>query len=234
MEQQKNDLFFILLKLKSYLISLIDDAQNCENEFKYTEEYLERCFPERKSEIINLLEENNIYGDCDIVFDEKIHLKFKEIALKADENLNLKSMLEKFDINSEELIKNEKEKQKYVYERETSLRKVLELLFTLAKEWASHKEIENNVDNYSRLNDEELLRPNEEIKLDNLDVNASISFERIMTFTQKYLDAFADYYFRYGGDISLEKFLKDLEKLKDNVSDKYSKLLKDHGLDSAD
>lgn len=76
MDSQKQDLFFILLRLKSYLISLIDKAENCENEFKFTEEFLERCFPEEKTEIINILEDNKIYGDCDIVFNDKIHLVF--------------------------------------------------------------------------------------------------------------------------------------------------------------
>lgn len=232
MDSKKQDLFFILLRLKSYLISLIDNAENCDNEFKYTEEFLERCFPEEKVEIINILEDNKIYGDCDIVFNDKIHLVFKKIALQNNSTLDLESILQKFDINSHELIGSQKEIEEYIAERETNLKRILEILFALAKEWAAHKEIENNVDTYSILNDEDVIRPDEEIRLDNLDVNASISFEKISRVTEKYLDSFADYYFKYGGNLSLEKFTGYLEDFKKNINKKYSALLKDHGLNS--
>jgi len=232
MDSDKKDLFFILLRLKSYLISLIDNAENCDNEFKFTEEFLERCFPDEKNEIINLLENNKIFGDCDIVFNDKIHLVFKKIALQNNSKLDLESILHKFDINSEELIGSQKEIENYIAERENNLKLILETLFNLAKEWAAHKEIESNVDNYSILNDEDVIRPDEEIRLDNLDVNASISFEKISRITEKYLDSFADYYFKYGGNISLEKFTNYLEDFKKSINLKYSTLLKNNGLNS--
>lgn len=232
MDSDKKDLFFILLRLKSYLISLIDNAENYDNEFKFTEEFLERCFPEEKNEIINLLENNKIFGDCDIVFNDKIHLVFKKIALQNNSKLDLESILHKFDINSEELIGSQKEIEDYIAERENNLKLILETLFNLAKEWAAHKEIESNVDNYSILNDEDVIRPDEEIRLDNLDVNASISFEKISRITEKYLDSFADYYFKYGGNISLEKFTNYLEDFKKSINQKYSTLLKNNGLNS--
>ncbi|KAB2837641.1 MAG: hypothetical protein F9K45_12440, partial [Melioribacteraceae bacterium] len=166
MDSDKKDLYFILLRLKSYLISLIDNAENCDNEFKFTEEFLERCFPDEKNEIINLLENNKIFGDCDIVFNDKIHLVFKKIALQNNSKLDLESILHKFDINSEELIGSQKEIENYIAERENNLKLILETLFNLAKEWAAHKEIESNVDNYSILNDEDVIRPDEEIRLD--------------------------------------------------------------------
>ena len=232
MDSEKKDLFFILLKLKSYLISLIDNAENCENEFKYSEEYLDRCFPEYKSEVINLLEENNIFGDCDIVFNDKVHLVFKKIAYENQPNINLESILQKFDINSQELINNQKKIEEYINERENRLKIILEILFHIAKEWSVHKEIESNVDSYSVLNDEDVIRPDEEIRLDNLDVNASISFERITNLTEKYLNNMAEYYFKYGGNLSLEKFIKYLELLKQNISLKYSDLLRENGLNN--
>ena len=230
MDSDKKDLFFILLRLKSYLISLIEKPDECENEFKYTEEFLDRCFPEDKNEIIETLEENNIFGDCDIVFNDKIHLIFKKIAIQNSPNLDLESILRKFDINSNELFNNQKKFKDYIDERENNLKIILEILFGLAKEWAAHKEIESNVDTYSILNDEDVIRPDEEIRLDNLDVNASISFEKITSYTEKYLNSLADYYFKYGGNLSLEKFINNINKLKKEVDQKYSDLLKNHGL----
>lgn len=231
MNSEKKDLFFILLRLKSYLISLIDNADNCVNEFKNSEEFLDRCFPESKNEILNLLEENKIFGDCDIVFNDKIHLLFKKIAIQNQPSVNLETILHKFDINSQELINSQKEIEQYIIERENNLKVILELLFNIAKEWAAHREIESNVDNYSILNDEDVIRPDEEIRLDNLDVNATISFERISSLTEKYIDIMSDYYFKYGGNLSLEKFIKYVEQLKQNINKKYSELLKKNGLD---
>ena len=52
MENEKFNLLFTLLRLKSYLISLIDDPDNCGDTFQFTEEYLSRIYPEKSTEII--------------------------------------------------------------------------------------------------------------------------------------------------------------------------------------
>ena len=80
MKAEKNNLFLTLLKLKSYLVSMIDDPAGHYGNLKMAEQYLDIKFPDRKNEIINLLEDNNIYSDSEIAFDEKIIFKFRAIA----------------------------------------------------------------------------------------------------------------------------------------------------------
>ncbi len=58
-----------------------------------------------------------------------------------------------------------------------------------------------------------------------------ISFKNILRLTNDYLKYFVDYYFSYGGNISLEIFSTDLEKLKNEIDSKYSDLFKKYGLD---
>ena len=80
MKKDKENLFLILLKLKSYLVSMIDEPADNYSNLKLAEEYLELKFPEKKNKIIRLLEDNNIYSDSEIAFDEKIITKFRTIA----------------------------------------------------------------------------------------------------------------------------------------------------------
>ncbi len=229
MSAENSDLFYTLLKLKSYLISLVDDPNECENDFTYTSEYLDRKHPGEKEEIINLLIQNNIKGDCDIIFDEQIHLKFKDIASKTQKEIDLLKLLENLKIESEELIKEEAV-ESYKSQKEYDVKNILNSLLQLAKAWSAHKELNKNLDNYSVLDEESVIRPDEEIKLNNLDQNSDFSFRFISAQTIKYLEMYAEYFFRHGGDVFLNKFKEELDNLKNSISEKYEDFLKNHGI----
>jgi hypothetical protein len=190
---------------------------------------LNRKYPEEKEKIINLLVENKIKGDCDIIFDEQVHLKFKEIANKTKKEIDLLELLEKLKIESEELIK-EDAVENYKSQKEYDVKNILNSLFQLAKAWSAHKELNKNFDNYSVLDEESVIRPDEEIKLNNLDQNSDISFRIISSQSIKYLELYADYFFRHGGDVFLDKFKEELEKLKNSITEKYEDFLKNHGI----
>lgn len=221
------DLLFTLLKLKSYLLSLIDDPEECESNFYYTEEYLTRRVPEKKNEIIETLRKNGINCDSDIVFDEQVHIKFKEIAVKSISVVNLAKVLEELKIKSEELQKSDV----YIIEREEKLKEIISILFQLAKSWSIRKELENDVDNYSFLAEEDVIRPDEKKIVSGLGNVTSISFEQISKQTMQYLSTLIDYYFDYGGDLNLEKFITSIEEIKESVTQKYMELFKNSGLD---
>ncbi len=227
MNKENFDLFLTLIKLKSFLISMVDQPEDCFRNFNFTEEYLARRCPDQKDSIVNLLKENKINSDCDIAFDETIHEKFKEIAINKNKLLDLPTLLSKFEIDA----KNINVDQKQVFEREKSIKEILDTLFHIAKNWAARKELESDVESYSTLEEEELIRPEEEKKLDKLDNYNSISFNNISILTRKYIEQFTDYYFKYGGDISLEEFLNYIPNLRQAVTQKYKSLFKDHGLD---
>lgn len=231
MKDASFDLFFSLLRLKSYLLSLLDEPEDCAQSFDFTEEYLERKLPDKKEEIIEMLIEYGIKNDCDIAFDEKIHIKFKEMAVKSKEGVDLASLLSELEIDSQELRAKQKELETLKIQREKKLRYILALLFQLTKNWAAHELLEKDVDDYSTLEEEEMLRPEEISRLDDLDSNSINSFNTISKLTEKYLDLFADYYFHYGGDISLERFLGRLDQIKRSISDKYNDLFRESGLD---
>ena len=82
------------------------------------------------------------------------------------------------------------------------------------------------------LNDEDVIRPDEEKSLDALDDTTAKAFNTISLFTKKYIELLTDYYFTYGGDISLKDFVEDLEKTKKSVAKKYLELFQKYGLDS--
>ncbi|MBI9072058.1 MAG: hypothetical protein JEY94_10685 [Melioribacteraceae bacterium] len=230
MESQKHDLFFILLKLKSYLISLVDDPSQCSADFEYTEEYLNRRFPELKESIIELLVENDINSDCDIAFNPQMHQKFSQIIKNSNNQQNLADMLYDFDIDIRELnIDNEFEL--YRSERDKALKEIVDLLLQLARTWSSHQELESIVDQYFVLEEEEVLRSEELSTLDNLANSASVSLRHILVFTKKYLNNLIDYYFTYGGDLPLNDFVRDLEGIRQSISVKYVELFKKHGFD---
>lgn len=227
MIQRNFDLLFTLLKLKSYLISLIDERDECENNLSFTEEYLSRRVPDKKDEIIELLRENGINCDSDIVFDEQIHLKFKEIAVKTISAVDLTKLLDDLNIESAELKKSDL----YIIEREEKLKEILTVLFKMARSWSIRKELENDVDNYSMLAEEDVIRPEENKIVNGLGNVTAISFEQISKQTIYYLELLIDYYFLYGGDLNLEKIIKAFEELKSLVSSKYLDLFQKSGLD---
>ncbi len=75
-DSKNNDLFFILLKLKSYIISIIDEPDTESDSFEISEEFLRRKHPEKADEILDILAMSGIKGDGEIAFDQKIHIKF--------------------------------------------------------------------------------------------------------------------------------------------------------------
>jgi len=226
MDSENFDLFLVLIKLKSYLISLIDEPEPCYNNLDLTEEYLERRYPEKKKAVIDILTTNNIRTDCDIVFDEQVHEKFKIMACN-NQQINLLSFLQKLEIEARDLNLNTSLRS----ERDEKLREIIKLLFKLAKIWNMRKEIEEDVEDYSVLQEEDVLRPEEELRLINLDKITSVSFETISVITKKYIESFIDYYFSYGGDISLKRFVTDINSIQQLVTMKYSELFRKSGLE---
>lgn len=231
MESDKPDLFYILLKLRSYLISLLNTPEECDDTFAYTEEFLERRYPEMKEEVMELLVENGINSDYDIAFNEKIVFRFKEMISGTEKRADITSLLKKFEIDTLSLERDKKKTESYRNERERELNKVLEALFQLAANWAVHRELESKVDDYSTLSEEDLIRPEEEKSYDDLGKNTEVSFDKISRLTEKYIHLLTDYYFKYGGDITLIEFVEELEKIKVAVFKKYADLFKKHGLD---
>lgn len=227
MKQTSFDLFLILIKLKSYLISLVDQPEDCYKNFDLTEEFLKRRCPEKYEEIIELLKKNKINSDSDIAFDETIHEKFKEIAALESNLVDLPTLFEKLEIDSKNLFSRKVLKT----QREEKIKEILKVLFHLAQNWVARKELENDVEDYSMLEEEELIRPDEEKQLSNLDTYNSISYNNISTLSKNYIDQLAEYYFQYGGDIALVDFVNYLTDLKKIITKKYMELFKEHGLD---
>ncbi|MDO8550157.1 MAG: hypothetical protein Q7S39_08420 [Ignavibacteria bacterium] len=226
----KPDLFYILLKLRSYLVSLINSPEECDDTFTYTEEFLERRYPEMKEEIMELLIVNGIKSDYDIAFNEKIVFKLKEMISGTGKRTDITALLKKFDIDTISLERDRKKFESFRNERERELNKVIENLFQLAANWAVHRELENKVDDYSTLREEDLIRPDEAKNYDTLGKNTDASFDKISRLTEKYIHLLTDYYFRYGGDLTLIEFVEELEKIKVSVFKKYAELFKKHGL----
>jgi hypothetical protein len=230
MDPQKSELFFLLLKLKSYLVSMIDNSEEAEKDFYYTEEYLDRRFPEKKEEIIELLVTNGINSDGEIAFNEKIVFEFKKMTSLNEENIDLTSLLRKFEIEAVGIERENRKRNSYISERDKELNEILSIIFQLATNWALHRELENKVDDYSALSSEELIRPEEEKKYDALGKSTSVSFENISKLTEKYIYNLTDYYFKFGGDLTLIEFVSELDRIKAMVFKKYSDLFKKHGL----
>jgi len=232
MKKKKNNLLLTLLKIKSYLVSMIEEPEEHYSNLKMTEEYLDIKFPDKKTEIINLLEDNNIYSDSEIAFDEKIIFKFRSIAHNIKPKSDLLEILNKLDIEAKNIVLNETARISFSTEREKKLSEILSILFQLATNWEVLKDLEDKADNFSILNDEDVIRPDEENSLDALDITTEKAFNTISLFTKKYLELLTDYYFTYSGDISLKEFIEDLEKTKKSVVKKYIKLFQKYGLDS--
>ena len=232
MTKDKSGLFLTLLKLKSYLASMIDDKLNCIDGFHFTEEYLQRRFPDKKDEIISLLEDNQIYSDCDIAFNEKIILQFRTIVNQTASNLNLPEMLKRLEIEAQNIKPAEDSRETIKSGREKKLSEILDTLFQLATNWAVLKELEDKVDDYSILNEEEVIRPDEEKNMNALDDTTDKAFGILSNLTKKYVHQLTDYYFTFGGDLALKEFVEDLNKTKKLVEKKFYELFKQHGLDT--
>ncbi|NMB82588.1 MAG: hypothetical protein GYA14_12300 [Ignavibacteria bacterium] len=231
MGNEQFDLFLILLKLKSYLISLIDHPSMGIDSVDYTEEFLDRKFPDRKEEILELLNSFNIKSDSEIAFDEKIHHKFKEMVKGKEKAYQLSSILEKLNIDSIQDTIKDKTIEEIKLARDEKLKEIVSILLQLARIWAKRSEIEGEFDSFSVLDEEELIRPEEEELLNKLDKDTSASFDTITQITHLYIEELIEYYFKFGGDVSLSKFINQLEELKHVVKTKYKELFKQSGLD---
>jgi len=230
MSSEQFDLFLVLLKLKSYLVSLIEQPSNLENPLEFTEEFLDRKYPERKEEILNLLSSFNIISDSQIAFDEKIHFKFREMVNLHENSFGLSSILSKFNIESLHESNRDKSLNEIKTEREEKLKKIISLLFRLASIWTKRGDLERNVEDFSVLAEEELIRPDEQKELGKLDDDTMISFEIISKLSNLYLENLIEYYFKFGGDIALSDFVQSLDKFKLMVDKKYKELFNKSGL----
>lgn len=227
MSTDRIELFVKLVKLKSYLVSMIDNYEESPESLYHTEEFLNLRFPHEKEEIITLLKENSILSDREIVFDTSIHQKFKDIAKGIPKGMSLESIFEQVGISSDEFESIETFISKYKNQREEELKGIVEILLQLAKRWVNHLEIENSIDDLLALHEEEVIRPEENAVMDKADKNSVSSLMKLTALTNKYLDMLSDYFFNYGGDIQLKTFLFDLKKFIKKVEGKYENLLND-------
>ena len=211
---------------------MIDEPADNYSNLKLAEQYLDLKFPDKRNKIIRLLEDNNIYSDSEIAFDEKIITKFRTIAHEHKTNSGLIDILIKFDIETKGLSLTERTKDKFSSGREKKLAEILDVLFQLATNWEILKDLEDKADNFSMLNEEEVIRPDEAKSLDALDDTTLKLFYVISEFTKSYIEMLTDYYFTYGGDASLKDFVEELEKTKKLVAKKYLDLFQKNGIDS--
>jgi hypothetical protein len=231
MASEQFELFVILLKLKSYLISLLDDPALDYNSFDYTEEYLLRKYPERKEEVLELLITNKIENDAQIAFNENIQSKFKEMVIAIDSPHKLSEILNKFQIAAIKDSAKEITLDDIKLSREQKLKEIVSVLLQLARIWTRRNEIENSIEDFSLLDEEDVIRPEELEELGQLDFETSVSYKTISKLTEIYLEQLAEYYFKFGGDIALVKLLDDIDSFKQIVASKYRDLFKEHGLD---
>jgi len=231
MAEDKHDIYSILLRLRSYLISLIDNKEECNDTFSLSEEYLFRKFPDQSDEILDLLKGFGLESDCDVVFRKNAVEVFRRIAESKKETTDLHRILSSLSIDA--LLKDPKEKllEHYSQVRDAKLREIINQLLITAKFWSLHADLQGDVDNFLKLSESELLRPEEEERLNLLDGSSDVSFDNIILMTGKYLNMLADYYFEYGGNLGLNQFIKELDKIKDGVKTKYEKFYEEHGLD---
>lgn len=230
MSSEQFDLFLILLRLKSYLVSLIDHPAAAED-YSFTEEFLERKYPDRKEEIIELLVNYDIHSDAEIAFNEKIHYKFRDMVRGRENASRLTNILEKFHIDSIENTVREKAFEELKLAREQKLKEIVSVLLQLARVWTQRSGLEENVDNFLLLEEEDVIRPEEEKELGKLDSDTMISYKTISKLTELYLEQLIEYYFRFGGDVELSGFIKELDEFKEIVKAKYNELFKKSGLD---
>jgi hypothetical protein len=231
MAAYQSEILLTLVKLRYYLISLIESPEECYDNFNISEEFFERRNIINGNELLEKLQDKGINNDCDIAFDKDIHNIFKMVAQDFSSNPDLKSMLEEFEIKVNEALIKEDSISIFRREREEKLNEIISILFKLAKNWSMHHEIEDSIDDFNVLDDVELLRPDEEKQLDVLGDNSVYSFDIISKQTEQYIELLSDYYFKYGGDLILAGFVNDISNLKSEVAKKYSNLSKENGLD---
>ena len=231
MATYQSETLLTLVKLRYYLISLIENPEECYDNFNISEEFFERSNITNGNELLEKLQDNGINNDCDIAFNKDIHNLFKIVSQDFSPNPDLISMLKEFEIEVNETLLKEDNISKFRREREEKLNEIINILFKLAKEWSMHHEIEDSIDDFNTLDDVELLRPDEEKQLDVLGDNAVYSFDIISKQTEKYIELLSDYYFKYGDDLILAGFVNDISNLKSVVAKKYSNLSKENGID---
>jgi hypothetical protein len=225
MSTDKVDLFVKLVKLKSYLVSMIDNYDESPESLYHTEEFLNLRYPDDKEEILTLLKENKILSDREIVFDTQMHMKFKNIAEGMPKGVTLESIFDQVGITSDEFESIKSFLNSYRSKREEELKNIVETLLQLARLWVNHLEIENSADDLLALHEEDVIRPEENKAMEDVSKNSESSLMKLTAITNKYLDMLSNYYFNYGGDIQLKSFLFDLEKFIKNIEAKYKKLL---------
>jgi hypothetical protein len=225
------NLFYILVKLKFYIVGLLDSPEKSPS-FYLTEEFLERRVPDKKTDIMNSLKSFGITSDSEIAFDDAVILKFREMVKNKEQHKDLSEILQNFAIDSKTL--ESTLNKEYRSEREKYVQSILENLFQLSSNWVMHKELENKFEDYSVLDEEDVIRPEEEEKLDVLNSNTTTSFKMITALTTHYIDLLADYYFNYGGDLQLKEFWNNLEKIKLEIELRYKELFRKSGLDDDD
>jgi hypothetical protein len=228
MDNNNFNLLFVLVKLKFYILGLLDSPDKNPT-FYLTEEFLERRAPEHKSEIISALKKYGINSDSEIAFDDSVVLKFREMVKKSQGHKDISEILSNFEIESKALQSSLSDE--YRSEREKYLHSILDNLFQLSSNWVMLKEIENKFEDYSVLDEEDVIRPEEEEKLNVLNSNTSTSFKIITLLTTNYTGLLAEYYFNYGGDIELKEFWNNLDKIKSDIEIKYKNLFRKSGLD---
>lgn len=219
----------ILLRLKSYLVSLIDKQEEGEHNLEFTLEFLERKYPEVKSEVMEFLAENQLLSDSDVAFNPAFKNIIEEINTNSD-STDLLSMLEDFKIRADDLLLENIQSERNRKNREEDIKQIVALLMNIGNEWVSRLQIEENIEDLSRLDEEEVIRPDEESMLDSLSNKTSVSFTKLSTLTLIYLKLFSDYLFANGGNISLKNFIEKLDKIRNDVDNKYTRLFNQHGL----
>ncbi len=224
------DTYLVFIKIKSYLVSLLDDSSSGTDSLQLTEEFLDRKYPGQKEYIMEILVSNDIISDEQIAFDENILSKFKDIANADNNSVSLEEILKNFNIESIEKTLSEKSIQTFKQAREQKTKEIITILFQLARIWSYKIELENEIDDYSLLEEEELIRPDEEFKLDKLDDDTNVSFGLISKLTNIYLEQLVSYFFDFGGNVSLANFINNLETFKKLVHKKYTELFQQYGL----
>jgi hypothetical protein len=228
MKEDNYNLFYVLVKLKFYLVGLLDTPGD-KTSLYFTEEFLDRRVPDKKPDILNTLKTHGIHSDSEIAFDDAVILKFRDIAKEKEHLKDLSEILNNFAIESKAL--QESLNDQYRNDREKQAHSIIENLFQLSTNWVMHKELENKFDEYSILDEEDVIRPEEEEKLNVLNTNTSTSFQIITALTIHYIDLLSDYYFHFGGDIQLKEFWDNIDKIKAEVENKYKELFRKSGLD---
>jgi len=232
MEPENTDLFLVLLKLKSYLVSMIDSSENCDGSFNFTEEFLQRRYPDLEPKIIDLLQDQGLNDDCDIVFDENAHIKFQEIVKTEQPQLSLEEIIEKsgIDLNGIEIINNYL--IKYQSARDNNLQIIVGQLFQIIKAWAHLQIAEDKFDELSTLLELDVIRKNETKELEKVGEITDSTHSRITSLSHQYLKMLSDYYFDFGGNVELKNFIDQLSLFKKDVEKKYAELFKVHGLNN--